>query len=207
MGWWDERVLPRVIERTCGIDEVQPLRERACAGLRGRVLELGFGSGLNIGLYPAAVTEVLAVEPSDLAWRRSAERRERSDVPITRIGLDGQRIEADDDSVDCVLSTFTLCTIPDIGAALGESLRTLRSGGTIHVAEHGLSPDAGVARWQHRLDPLQQRLFGGCHLTRDVRDLLTTAGFGELDIDSDYLPMPRIGRPWSYGYAGQAARA
>ncbi|MFC6343301.1 class I SAM-dependent methyltransferase, partial [Nocardioides hankookensis] len=128
------------------------LRAAACSGLEGRVLEIGFGSGLNVSLYPAGVTSVDAVEPSEVGWELSAARRGTTQLPIARVGLDGQRVEAEDATYDAVLSTFTLCTIPDVERALAEVRRVLRPGGRLHFLEHGLSPDAGVARWQRRLD-------------------------------------------------------
>jgi ubiquinone/menaquinone biosynthesis C-methylase UbiE len=206
MGFWENRILPHVIDKACGMSDIQPLRERACGDLHGRVLELGFGSGLNCELYPSTVTEVLAVEPSEVAWHLSLDRRNAADKPVSRVGLDGQQIGLADASVDSVLITFTLCTIPDATTALDEVNRVLVPSGTVHIAEHGRSPDPTVAAWQRRMDPLQQRLFGGCHLTRDPRALLAEAGFGEADIESAYLPGPRVGRPWTYGYAGVARR-
>jgi SAM-dependent methyltransferase len=199
MGWWSERVLPRCVDRSLSTPPVMELRREVCAGLSGRVLEIGFGSGLNVGLYPAAVTSVDAVEPSDLAWRLSAERRARYAVPVTRVGLDGERLAAADATYDAVLSTFTLCTIPDVAAAIAELRRTLRPGGTLHVLEHGLAPDPRVARWQRRLDPLQGLLAGGCHLSRDVPALLAAAGLRLERVDQSYLPGPAIGRPWTFG--------
>ena len=153
MGVWGDRLLPRVLDAMGSAPEITRLRAEVCAGLHGTVLELGFGSGLNVPHYPAAVTEVLAVEPSDAAWALSERRRAASAVPVRRSGLDGQRLTEADDSVDCVLSTLTLCTIPDVARALAEVRRVLRPGGTLHVFEHGLAPDAGVETWQHRLEP------------------------------------------------------
>lgn len=206
MGLWGDRVLPHIIDRACAMDEMLPLRERACAGLNGTVLELGFGSGLNCSLYPEAVTDVLAVEPSDTAWRMSADRRATASAPVARAGLDAQGIELDDDSVDSVLITFTLCTIPDAEAALTEVARVLKPAGSVHIAEHGQSPDGGVAAWQRRLDPIQQRLFGGCHLTRQPINLLEASGFTSTDIEAGYVNGFAVARPWSYGYSGTAQR-
>ena len=199
MGVWSDRLLPRVIDSMGSAPEITRLRAEICAGLHGTVLELGFGSGLNVPHYPAAVTEVLAVEPSDAGWALSERRRAGSAVPVRRTGLDGQRLAEADDSVDCVLSTLTLCTIPDVAQALREVRRVLRPGGTVHLLEHGLAPDAGVETWQHRLEPLQKRVFGGCHLTRDMPALLTAAGFRLDERDARYLEGPRMMRPWSYG--------
>jgi SAM-dependent methyltransferase len=183
------------------------LREQVCAGLTGRVLEIGFGSGLNLGTYPAAVTSVDAVEPSDLAWRLSEDRRAASAVPVERVGLDGQRLAAPDASYDAAVSTFTLCTIPDVEAALRELHRVLRPGGAVHALEHGLAPDPRVARWQHRLDGLQGRFAAGCHLVRDAPALLAAAGFEVRRLEQDYLPGPGPSKPWGYVSLVTAVRA
>ena len=199
MGWWSEQVVPRVNDKTLSGKPVMALRTQICAGLSGRVLELGFGSGLNLDAYPPEVTAVDAVEPSDVGWRLSEARRARASVPVERVGLTGERIDVPDASYDAVLATFTLCTIPDVRAALAEVRRVLRPGGTVHVLEHGLAPSRRVADWQRRLEPMQRRLAGGCHLTRDVPALLTEAGL-EIDrLDQAYLPGPGISKPWGYG--------
>ena len=205
MGLWEARVVPHIVDRTCGLPQLEPLREKACDGLRGQVVEIGFGSGSNIGLYPPEVTEIIAVEPSDVAWRLSAARRSESTVPVSRVGLDGAHLPLADASVDTGLVTFSLCTIPDVEGALAELRRVLRPGGSIGFVEHGLSPDPGVARWQHRLDGLQQRLFGGCHLTRDIPKLLADQGFQVELRHQDYLPGPAPSKPWGYVSAGRAS--
>jgi ubiquinone/menaquinone biosynthesis C-methylase UbiE len=206
MGVWAERVVPRLTEKALSSDEVGELRDATCAGLHGRVLEIGFGSGLNLPHYPPEVSRVDAVEPADAAWRLSRARRERSRIRVERTGLDGQRLQAEDASYDAVLSTFTLCTIPDVAAALAEVRRVLRPGGSLHFVEHGLAPDPEVVVWQKRLEPLQKRVFAGCHLTRDVPALVRGAGLDVTDLTASYLPGPRASRPWSYGYQGQAVR-
>jgi len=185
--------------------EIGELRTDVCTGLRGEVLEVGFGSGLNTRFYPADVSTVSAVEPSDLAWRLSERRRTASSVPVVRVGLDGQRLAADDASYDSVLSTFTLCTIPDVSRALAEVRRVLRPGGSLHFVEHGLAPEPGVVVWQRRLDPVQRRLAGGCHLSRDIPALVRDAGLEIEELRAEYLPGPRVSRPWTYGYLGRAA--
>jgi SAM-dependent methyltransferase len=184
MGFYGERVLPRIINSACGTKAHEPLRRRVCGGLAGDVVEIGFGSGHNVPFYPAAVTLVSAVEPSDLGWKLAAARLAATRVPVQRSGLDGQSLPFATDSFDAALSTWTLCTIPDVSAALHEVRRVLKPGGTLHFLEHGLAPDERVRRWQQRLDPLQQRIAGGCHFTRPIVDLLTTAGFviEELDV-------------------------
>ncbi|MFE6509942.1 class I SAM-dependent methyltransferase [Nocardioides sp. NPDC057767] len=205
MGLWEARVVPHIVNRTCGIPQLDPLREQACEGLHGQVVEIGFGSGSNIGRYPAAVTGIIAVEPSDVAWELSATRRAGASVPVSRVGLDGAHLPLADTSVDTGLVTFSLCTIPDVAGALTELRRVLRPGGTIGFLEHGLSPDPAVARWQHRLDGLQQRLFGGCHLTRDIPQLLADQGFQVELLQQDYLPGPAPSKPWGYVSAGRAS--
>ena len=184
MGFYGEQVVPRIINKACGTKMAEPLRRRVCAGLAGDVVELGFGSGHNVAFYPAAVTRVTAVEPSDVGWRLAAERVKAATVPVRRSGLDGQSLPFPDHGFDAALSTWTLCTIPDVAAALREVRRVLRPGGTLHFLEHGLAPDERVRRWQRRLEPVQYRLAGGCHLTRPIVDLLTDAGFtvGEVDV-------------------------
>lgn len=204
MGLWEERVVPRLVDRSLRSPEIGELRAAVCAGLHGEVLELGYGSGLNARYYPAEVTAVSAVEPSDLAWRLSESRRTDSRVPVVRVGLDGQRLEAEEASYDAVLSTFTLCTIPDVARALAEVRRVLRPGGALHFVEHGLAPDPGVVVWQRRLEPVQRRLAGGCHLSRDIPALVRGAGLGILELRSEYLPGPRVSRPWTFGYLGRA---
>jgi ubiquinone/menaquinone biosynthesis C-methylase UbiE len=186
MGIYGEQVLPRIINVACGLKPLRPLRSRVCEGLQGRVVEIGFGSGLNIPYYPAAVTGVAAVEPADTGWKLAGKRLAGAPVPVERTGLDGQSLPLPDDSCDAALSTFTLCTIPDVNAALAEIRRVLKPGGTFHFLEHGLAPDENVRRWQHRLEPMQKRLFGGCHLTRSVADLLTGAGFTITELDTFY---------------------
>jgi ubiquinone/menaquinone biosynthesis C-methylase UbiE len=186
MGYYGDRVLPRIVNAACGMKSNEPLRRRVCEGLHGRVVEIGFGSGHNVPFYPPGVVEVTAIEPADLAWELAASRLAEATIPVSRSGLDGQRLPLDDDSQDTALSTWTMCTIPDIAAALAELRRVLKPGGTLHFVEHGLAPDDKVQRWQHRLEPLQKRLFGGCHLTRPIIDLLTDAGFEILERDEFY---------------------
>jgi SAM-dependent methyltransferase len=173
------------------------------AGLAGTVVEIGFGSGLNMPAYPPEVHVVYAVEPAATA-RRLAERRiADSPVRVEHISLSGESIPLEDGSCDGALSTFTLCTIPDVEVALAEVRRVLRPGGRFHFLEHGLSPDASIARWQRRLEPVQKRLADGCHLTRDPTVLVRAAGFEIERVESRYASGPK---PWAWFTEGAAIK-
>jgi ubiquinone/menaquinone biosynthesis C-methylase UbiE len=195
VSFYESAVLPRLVDVACGSKGYLRWREKTAAGLTGSVVELGFGSGANLGVLPADVTQVLAVEPSATALRIAERRIRATGVEVVHVGLDGERIELDDASCDSALCTFTLCTIPDATAALREVRRMLRPGGRLHVLEHGLAPDASVVAWQRRLEPLQGALFGGCHLTRDPLALLIDAGFEPGATTQRYGKGPR---PWTY---------
>ena len=186
MGLYGEQVLPRVInvalrDEGGGAASAPGLR-RTCGGCRRDRLRLG----AQRPVLSASVARVAAVEPADLGWKLAGKRLGETSVPVQRSGLDGQSLPFADDSYDAALSTWTLCTIPDVAAALREVRRVLKPGGTLHFVEHGLAPDERVRRWQRRLEPLQKRVFGGCHLTRPIVDLLTTAGFTITELDVFY---------------------
>lgn len=193
MGWYGTRLLPRLLDYGGRQRVTMPLRERVCAGLAGHLLEIGFGSGLNIGFYPPDVSRVTAVEPSDLAWQLSQARRDDAPMPVERSGLDAQSLPYPDDTFDACLSTWTLCSIQDARLALQEVRRVLRPGATLWFVEHGRAPDVSVVRWQQRIEPFQRRMVGGCHLTRPIDRLVTDAGFQLDALDMFYMSeSPRV---------------
>lgn len=201
-GFYAKHVVPRLVNLTCAAETADPLRRRVCAGLVGSVVEIGFGSGLNVPHYPAAVTTVAAVEPSDVAWKLAAGRVQSTRVHVERSALDAQALSYHDNSFDGAVSTWSLCTIGDPVAALTELRRVLKPGGRFHFVEHGLAPDEEVRRWQRRLEPLQKRIFGGCHLTRSMIDLLNSTGFVVQELDVFYGEgSPRFGGAYSLGVA------
>ncbi len=195
MSWYAERVVPHVVNLVCSTRGVSRWRRLAVEGLHGTVVEIGFGSGLNVPFYPSAVTRVYAVEPRDAAWRLAQRAIGASPIAVTRVGLDGQHLPLADASCDAALSTFTLCTVPDDALVARELWRVLKPGATLHVLEHGLAPDERVATWQRRLDPLERLVADGCHLSRDPVTVLEGAGFTVTTIAQRYESGPK---PWSY---------
>jgi ubiquinone/menaquinone biosynthesis C-methylase UbiE len=204
MGLYQDQILPRLVNQALNGRQFDRLRARVASRLEGQVLEVGFGSGLNVPHYPQSVTRVRAVDPATVGRQLARKRVAMSPVPVDYIGLDGQLLPVEDASVDHVLTTWTLCTIPGVEQALGEIRRVLRPGGSLHFLEHGRSPDDGVARWQDRLNPLQERLFGGCHLNRPIDQLVSDAGLQVTEIDNYYLKGPK---PLGYMFEGVATKS
>ncbi|HUY45447.1 MAG TPA: methyltransferase domain-containing protein [Streptosporangiaceae bacterium] len=203
MGIYRDQILPRALDLLMRSGEVGRLRARVAAGLDGEVLEIGCGSGLNIPYYPAVVKRVRAVDPAAVGRKLAAKRAAACPVPVEFVGVDAQALPLDDASIDNVLSTWTLCTIPDAGRALAEIYRVLRPGGALRFVEHGLAPDAGVARVQHRLTPLHQRVAGGCRLDRPIAEMIASAGLELGRLDTYYLTRPHA---LGYTYEGVAAK-
>jgi ubiquinone/menaquinone biosynthesis C-methylase UbiE len=201
MSFYGEQVLPRVTNRIMDNKNMRAIRKRVCEGLAGDVVEIGFGSGLNVPYYPDAVTGVWAVEPAALSGRLAAKRIEARGITIERAGLDGQRLDLPDERFDAAIATWTLCTIPDPSAALAELIRVLKPGAAYHFAEHGHAPDDKVARNQARFEPIQVRVAGGCHLTRDMRAIISDAGFEIETLDTYYMAGPKM---LSFMYVGRA---
>lgn len=202
--FWEEHLLPRVIDLTCSDRATGKWRHQVCAPLAGEVLEVGFGSGTNLAHYPAAVERVHAIEPADLAWRRAQPAVAAFGRPVQRIGLDGARIDLPDASVDAVVSSYTMCTIPDLTSALAEFRRVLRPGGALHFVEHSLSPDSDVAARQRRWQPRWEKVSGGCHLDRDIPALVAGAGLEITDLDAFYAPGPSFTRTFGWLTVGRA---
>lgn len=202
-GIWTEQVIPRVINRALSTAQVQDMRRRVCAGLHDEVVEIGFGSGLNIPHYPGSVTRVFAVEPSPVATRLAHKQIAQTDIPIEHAGLDGQRLSLPSEGADNALSTFTLCTVPDAGAALSELHRVLKPGGAFHFLEHGRSPDAKVAAVQDRLEPVVRRIAAGCHINRDIARLIAQAGFVIENLSTYYAAAPKF---FGYVFEGVARK-
>jgi ubiquinone/menaquinone biosynthesis C-methylase UbiE len=204
VSYYEDQVVPRLIDVMLGTKAVGQLRKQVAAGLSGEVLEVGFGSGLNVPYYPPAVTRVQAVDPAMVGRKLAAKRIAASRVPVEFVGLDGQHLPVESGSIDHVLITWTMCTIPDIETALAEMRRVLRPGGQMHFIEHGLAPDPKVVRWQHRLNPIENRVAGGCNLNRPIDTLIENAGFSFDQLETFYGKGPKS---FSYFYEGVATPA
>jgi ubiquinone/menaquinone biosynthesis C-methylase UbiE len=201
---WNTHLLPRVTALSCSDRNTARWREQALAGVAGDVLEVGFANGTNLLHYPASVRRVYAVEPSDVAWRKAAKRIAGFGRPVERVGLDGAALPLPDASVDAVVSAYTMCTIPDLEAALAEMRRVLRPEGSLHFVEHGLSPDPEVAAKQRRWTPRWRKVAGGCHLDRDIPAMVEEAGFNLSDLETFYMPGPAAARPFAWLSVGRA---
>jgi len=204
MGIYQDRVLPRLLDKVMGRPSTHAARAKVCSGLHGDVIEIGFGTGLNIAHYPDSINKVKAIEPSALGFKIAEPRVAASPVPIEFAGLRGETLELESEQFDTALSTWTLCSIPDVGAALTELRRVLKPGGEFHFIEHGHAPDAKVARWQSIIEPVHKRLTGGCHLTRPIFEIITQAGFTIIEPDEYYFP--KEPRPFGYTFTGRARR-
>lgn len=202
MGLYRDQVLPRIVDLTLGSSDIAAWRRRCVEGLHGTVVEPGFGSGLNLPWLPAEVDKVYAIDPAELGQKLAAERLEASDVTVEFVGLDGQTIPLPDDSCDGALLTFTLCTIPDPMLALAELRRVVRTGGRVHFLEHGHSPDPKVAAWQRRIEPAQKVVADGCHLTRNIAELISDAGFSIEQLEETSAGRPKA---MSHFYLGVAS--
>jgi ubiquinone/menaquinone biosynthesis C-methylase UbiE len=201
MGFYSDIILPRLCDFAMRNKQLLPFRERVIGAAEGRVLEIGVGSGMNLPFYRPPVREVLALEPAPrlVAMAQSASRAAR--MPISFLEASAEAIPLDEHSVDTIVTTWTLCSIPQAATALAEMRRVLRPGGKLLFVEHGMAPDAGVRRWQDRLTPAWRRISGGCHLNRPIRSMIEGAGFHIDRIETGYIPGPK---PMTFMYEGAA---
>lgn len=203
MGLYETYVLPRLVHLTCSAKPILRQRQKIIPHAEGRVLEIGIGTGLNLAYYDRSKVEKLwGLEPNEASRRMAAEEARRVGIDVEFLGLPGEEIPLDDRSVDTVVTTYTLCTIPDAPRALAGMRRVLRPGGTLLFCEHGAAPDAGPARWQRWLNPCWKVIGGGCNLNRRIPDLIRGAGFDIRDVETMYLPStPRFA---GFNYWGSA---
>jgi ubiquinone/menaquinone biosynthesis C-methylase UbiE len=191
MGLYQQHVVPCLVHLAMRQKQHGPFRQRVVGAAEGRVLEIGVGSGLNFAFYGATVTSVIGLEPSSALLRMARSRASSVKVPITLLDASAEAIPLESGSIDTVVTTWTLCTIPNAPLALAEMRRVLRPGGALRFVEHGRAPEPGVARWQDRLDPLWSRFAGGCHLNRKMDDLILGNGFRIEALENARLPGPR----------------
>ena len=202
MSFYEEYCLPHLINCACGLKAIEEQRAKVVPKARGRVLEIGMGSGLNLKHYDHnKVDMVWGLEPSEGMRRKAQKNIDASELDIEWLGLPSEQIPLDDNSADTVVLTYTLCTIPDWRTALSEMRRVLKPDGELVFSEHGLSPDENIQRWQARLNPIWKKLAGGCNLNRPIPDHLTSAGFHIQQLDQGYIDGPKIA---TYQYFGTA---
>lgn len=201
MSLYRDLILPRLVHGAMRNPELFPYRKRALEHARGRVLEIGIGSGLNLPYYPVAVDKVLGLEPSPRLAAMAREAASGVAFPVEVLEESAEAIPLDDGTIDTVVSTWTLCSIADVDSALAELRRVLMPGGRFLFVEHGLSPDASVRTWQRRLTPLWRCCAGGCHLNRPIEGLVEGAGFTCTGLRTGYAKGPR---PMTFMYEGSA---
>lgn len=194
MSFYENKILPRVINCACGMKAVDLQRAKVVPLAQGQVLELGIGTGLNVKHYDAKrVSKVIGVDPSEESWQLVQPAVQQSDVPVEYLQSSAEEIPLATDSVDTAVITYTLCTIPDPSRALAEVVRVLRPGGRVLVAEHALAPDASVAKWQNRVNGFWGKMAGGCHINRDICRLIEATPLQIQDWQAMYLPQtPKI---------------
>ena len=187
MSFYERRILPHIINLGMNTKVLQAERTRCLQEVKGVVLEIGFGTGLNLPHYPSTVTKIVGVDPSATSAKLARKRIAASPVPVETIGLSAENLPVPDASFESIVSTFTLCTIPDASGALLEMQRALAPGGRFYFVEHGLAEEPKVERWQHRLNAINQRLLGGCSLTRPIVTLIEQAGFEIERLEKSYM--------------------
>lgn len=206
MGFYDRVIVPRFINCACGAKPIMYQRQKVVPQAQGTVLEIGIGTGLNLPYYdPDKVEKLIGLDPSKESWVLAGERAKDLPFEVEFVGLPSEEIPLEADSVDTVLVTFALCTIPDPVKALRGMGRVLRPGGKLIFCEHGEAPDSGVQKWQSRINPLWRKIAGGCNLNRDIPALLDQGGFSIAEMETMYLPStPRIA---GFNYWGNATLA
>ncbi len=204
MNIYERWVLPPLLDLAMRQRQIEKYRKNLIPAARGRMLEIGVGSGLNLPHYTADVTKVVGLDPSGRLLSTARRRADRAKAPVELMQGSATAIPLGDDSVDTLVMTWTLCSIPGPLAALSEMRRVLKPGGALLFVEHGLSPEPGVARWQHRLTPVWRHIAGGCHLNRKIDDLLREGGFEIAELKAGYADGPR---PMTYMYEGRAVSA
>jgi ubiquinone/menaquinone biosynthesis C-methylase UbiE len=187
MGFYERRILPHIVNVAMDTPVLKEERTRCLQDVKGVVLEIGFGTGLNLPHYPRTVTKVVGVDPSEMSARLARKRIAASPFPVETIGLSAEKLPVPDGSFESIVSTFTLCTIPDVGGGLLEIRRALSPSGRFYFVEHGRSEEPQVERWQHRLNAINKRLLGGCNLTRPISDLIEQAGFEIERLEKSYM--------------------
>ena len=201
-SWYERLFLSRLIDIACGLELIAEQRRRIVPQASGRVLELGFGSGLNLPFYdPSRVEQLWGLEPSRAMLKLAEARAAQAPFPVTFLEAPAEAIPLNSASIDTAVTTYTLCTVSDPLKALREVARVLKPGGRLLFAEHGRAPDAGVFKWQARLTPVWKRLAGGCHLDRDIPDLLRKGGFEPVQLHCGYIQGPRL---VSFNFVGAA---
>jgi ubiquinone/menaquinone biosynthesis C-methylase UbiE len=204
-NWYERHLLPYLLDLACSMEPIRCQRRKLVPLARGRVLEIGIGTGLNLEHYDKRrIEKVVGLDPGLEMHRLAQKRVRRAGVPVELLGLSAEKIPSEAGVFDTVVVTYTLCTIADGVSALKEMRRVLKPGGTLIFCEHGLAPDASVRRWQERLTPLWSKFTGGCRLNRDIPAMLEEAGFRSTDMEAMYLPGPR---PLTYNYWGTAQAA
>jgi len=201
MGIYNRLIIPRLIDLAMRNDQLTGYRKEVIQQARGAVLEIGVGSGVNLPLYGEPISSVIAVDPSAELLQLATSRASTALVPVSLVQASAEQLSFADAAFDTVVMTWTLCSIPNPVVALREVRRVLKPEGRLAFVEHGLSPQPGVVRWQRWLTPFWCRMSGGCHLDRDMEQLIRAAGFQIGSLDTGYMKGPK---PWTYMYQGSA---